>query len=173
MKLTCKEGHNLFMPQFPVRPFFGGSELNFKIQLGTEWWNGDLTYPATSYGMKFAIGKCNYHKGGISFGFIYIEGKMYAYPRYYESIKSGTYKPHELDQYKIEIDGGWHEGLIIANGLQWWWDGVLLHSISDVKVSHGWYASPFIGRSGKDTGYDVNNPPAYAARLLTIQLKLL
>ena len=169
MKLICKQGHNLFMPQIPVWPHCG-KELHFEIQLGPEWWESPLTFPADGFGMKFAIGKFNYHMGGISFGFINRENKMYVFPRYYESIIKKPYIPHELDNLKVEMDQGMHHGVLKTDPLEWWWDGELIHSVPGVSVPCGWYASPFIGRSGRDTGFNTNNPPAFARQKLTMNL---
>ena len=96
MKTTVHKGCNNFWPTRLILPHFR-STLTFTFELDYEWWEGPFTFPIEGWGCKlFSLGKFNYHRGGAGWALLYVDGRVYLYPRYYENVESGVNINHEL-----------------------------------------------------------------------------
>ena len=131
---------------------------------------GDITYPA-GFGLKLpAIGKFNYHRGGVGSSIIHEQGKVFYVPRYYENVSEGLNKNHELIQYRVELKPDiWYRVNISADQLVWLLDGKLLHS-EPISLPSAWLTPIFIGK-GSDNNYVVKFPRAGASKTLKIRIK--
>ena len=166
---TVKEGENTFHPIKPILPF-NGFILSFKVSFDSIWF--DTLCTQKGYGLKLpAVGKYNYHEGGANYQGMYENGGLWLSARYYEE-KEAPYILHVLDNMQLKADRIYDCRIVFWNDkTDFVVDGVLL-STADVGLPHSRIAPSFIGRSGKDTGYNINNPPAYAKRDLTLRIKI-
>jgi len=173
MKLIVKQGENIFRPQLPAIPWFS-SRLKFRMKLDSTWWDCDVLTEPKPYGCKLmTLGKLNYHEGGANWGIGKEGNQVFLWPRYYEPIKSGLYKLHELSQFKVELQPDtWYELILDTDTLMWRLDGRLLAAVN-LTVPHCWLAWPFMGRSGNDNRYTIEPiPGAFASQQFNIQIIL-
>lgn len=171
MKLTIHTGHNQPFPM-PTLPHCGDS-LSYRFKLGPEWWEGELTNPLR-FGCKLpAIGKLNYHRGGMNSAIIYQDGEVYWYPRYYAPTTTGVYRLYELTDYKIKLQPDrWYDICMESQPATWFFNFQPV-SFNGTYLPHGWIVwMPYVGRSGKDNNYGGDPIPAsYASRNLTMEIK--
>jgi len=171
MTYTFATGSNTPRPRRPILPYCRES-LTYRFRIGQEWWDGDLTAPIPGFGLKLpSIGRFNYHRGGMGMAIIHEHGKVYIVPRYYEVVRDGVNRNHELVQYRMEIEPLiWYTVQMNTNRLMWRVDGRLLHYV-DYRVPCGWLTPIFIGK-GTDQNYIGDFVTrSGAARPLTIEIK--
>jgi len=170
---TVLEGDNVFNPVTPPLPFIGNT-LEFDLTLGPEWFISPLSYPSANYGCKlYEVGGLKgYHYGGASFALISEENRMYILPYWYEDIDQQPYKLHSESGYRVEMFRYKlvHCMIAFTDSTRFYIDRKLIYTAP--SLPHSRIDPPFFGRSGNDTGYAVNNPPAYAIRNLTLLISL-
>jgi hypothetical protein len=166
---AVQQGENQFKPIIPTLPFPYQS-YEFRLTIGQDWFDDNLTDPI-GYGCKlFAIGKLNYHEGGCNFAISHTNGRCYLSARYYEPITEGTYKLHEgLSKTELFADQPVTCKITFYDSTRFYVDGKLVATVQ--PLPHKWIASPFIGRSGNDNNYPGGDKPgAFANRKLELNI---
>jgi hypothetical protein len=170
--LIVEQGCNIFKPNY-LPYYLTKNNFEYEVEIGSEWWEGNLTDPA-GYGCKlYCIGKANYHNGGCNFALSYSDGKVYLTSRYYEPIESGTYKLHEgLSKYEMQPNIPVICRVTWSDSTRFYVNDSIVATVMDLP--HNWILPPFLGRSGDDNNYPGGPlPGAFATRDLELKIRML